>query len=69
MKNSHRLRHRMATLGLAVLLALSMTPTSGVAYALGAGKSNTPTAAETAPDPAAGSDSSSQANGGQVSDG
>lgn len=69
MKNSHRLRHRIATLGLAVLLALSMTPTSGIAYALGVGKSNTPTATETASDPATGSDSSSQGTGGQVSDG
>lgn len=66
MKNSHRLRHRMATLGLTALLALSMTPTSGIAYALGMGEGDAPTAAETTPDPAAGAGTSSQGTDGQT---
>ncbi len=69
MKNSHRLRHRMATLGLTALLALSMTPTSGIAYALGMGEGDAPTAAETTPDPAAGAGTSSQGTDGQGADG
>ena len=66
MKNSHRLRHRMATLGLTALLALSMTPTSGIAYALGMGEGDAPTAAETTPDPAASAGTSSQGTDGQT---
>lgn len=66
MKNSHRLRHRMVTLGLTALLALSMTPTSGIAYALGMGEGDAPTAAETTPDPTAGAGTSSQGTDGQT---
>lgn len=66
MKNSHRLRHRMVTLGLTALLALSMTPTSGIAYALGMGEGDAPAATETTPDPTAVADAGSQGADGQT---
>ncbi|WP_448983148.1 InlB B-repeat-containing protein [Olsenella uli] len=69
MKNSHRLRHRMVTLGLTALLALSMTPTSGIAYALGMGEGDAPAATETTPDPTAVADAGSQGADGQGADG